>query len=93
MHNNVNKDFTIPLHRLITGTMEAQGGSAMLIRILNQLGACTSSSTLARYIQHKSSNRKNIMLQCFNTDGLSVVSVDNIDFVTTVGGLVGKYNR
>ena len=52
----INEDFTIPLHTLITDTIEAQGGSAMLIRILNQLGACTSSDTLARYIQHKSSN-------------------------------------
>ena len=58
----INEDITIPLYTLITGTIEAQGGSAMLIRILNQLRTCASSDTLACYIQHKSSNRKNIML-------------------------------
>ena len=79
----INEDFTIPLHTLITDTIEAQGGSAMLIRILNQLGTCASSNTLAHYIQHKSSNRKNIMLQCLNMDGFSVVSIDNINFVHT----------
>ena len=77
----INENYTIPLHLLITDTVVSQGGSAMLIKMLNQLGACTSSDTLARYIQHKSTHRNDIMLKCLNIDGFSVISVDNIDFL------------
>ena len=76
----INENYTIPLHLLITDTVVSQGGSAMLIKMLNPLGACISSDTHARYIQRKSTHRIDIMLKCLNIDGFSVVFVDNIDF-------------
>ena len=36
----------MPLHTLITDMVESQGGSALLIRILNRLGICSSSDVL-----------------------------------------------
>ncbi len=42
-----------PLHQLITNVVESQGGSALLIKILNRLGVCTSADTLSRFVQHK----------------------------------------
>lgn len=53
----INEKYTIPLHILLTDLVEGQGGSSMLIKILNQLGVCASADTLARYIQQKHSNR------------------------------------
>ena len=34
-----------PLHTLLTDTVESQGGSALLIRLLNRLGVCASLDT------------------------------------------------
>ncbi len=68
------------LHNLVTDTMEGQVGSALLIKILNRLGACSSADTLARYIQHKSTNRKNTMDLCLDQHSFTVISADNIDF-------------
>ena len=39
----------LPLHALITDVVEKYGGSAMLIRMLNRLGACSSADTLASH--------------------------------------------
>ena len=77
----INENYTIPIHILITDVIEGQWGSAMLIEILNRLGACASADTLARYIQHKYSNQKSTMDQWLNQDSFTVVSVDNIDFL------------
>ena len=72
------EDFSIPLHTLIT---DGQGGSAMLIKILNRLGIHASACTLSRYIQHKRSNRIDTINLCLNPDSFTVVSADNIDFM------------
>ena len=77
----INEDFTQPLHTLITDLVEGQGGSALLIRMLNRLGACASADTLARYIQQKCTNHTNTTSQCLNADSFFVISADNIDFV------------
>ena len=76
LHNDVlyQEKYTIPLHTL-------QGGSATLIKMLNQLGLCASADTLARYIQHKSINKETAMNCCLNSDSFTVVSADNIDFL------------
>lgn len=77
----INDQYTIPLHTLITDVIESQGGSTELVKILNQLGLCASSDTLARYIQHKSINLDDTMKHCLTPDSFTVVSADNIDFI------------
>ena len=37
---------SLPLHMLVADVIESQGGSALLIRILNRLGLCASADTL-----------------------------------------------
>ena len=49
---------SMPLHTLLTDTVESQGGSALLVQILNRLGVCASSDTLSRFIQYQVSNDK-----------------------------------
>ena len=51
-----------PLHTYITDQIEGQGGSALLIKLMNQLGACSFSNTLAYYIQTKQVIQKNVLL-------------------------------
>ncbi len=77
----INDDYTIPLHTLVTDIIDGQGGSAMLIKILNRLGACASADTLSRYIQHKNSNRTDAICDYLGTDSFTIVSADNIDFL------------
>ena len=59
----INEDYTIPLHTLVTDIIDGQGGSAILIKVLNRLGVCASADTLSRYIQHKNSNRTDAIHQ------------------------------
>jgi len=77
----MNEDYSMPLHTLIADVIDSQGGSAMLIKILNRLGVCASADTLSRYIQHKSSNSTDTISRCLNPDSFTVVSADNIDFL------------
>ena len=77
----INDKYTNPLHTYITDLIEGQGGSALLIKLMNQLGACSSSDTLARYIQNKVSHPKERVTQCLSQDSFTVVTVDNIDFL------------
>ena len=71
---------SFPLHTLITDIVESQGGSALLIKILNRLGVCVSSDTLSRFIEHK------VKTSDFKTNGLAedsftIISTDNLDFL------------
>ena len=77
----INNKYTIPLHTLVIDPIEGQGGSAILIKMLNQLGLCASADTPARYIQHKSINEEAAMNCCLTSDSFMVVSADNIDFL------------
>ena len=77
----INEDFTIPLHTLITDIVDGQGGSALLIRILNRLGVCSSLESLNRYMQDKRANRENCINHALSSDSFTVISLDNIDFV------------
>jgi DNA invertase Pin-like site-specific DNA recombinase len=36
----------MPLHTLLADLIEGQGGSTLLVKILNRLGVCTSADTL-----------------------------------------------
>ena len=76
----INDDYTIPLHTYITDLIEGQGGSATLVKILNQFGVCASSDTLAHYIQAKTSNPHTRIAQSLDMDSFTAVSADNIDF-------------
>ena len=41
---------SMPLHTLMTDVEESQGGSALLVQILNCLGVCVSADTLSRFV-------------------------------------------
>ena len=77
----INDDYTIPLHTYITDLIEGQGGSTALVKMLNQLGVCASSDTLARYIQGKVSDPLTRISQSLDMDSFTAVSADNIDFL------------
>ena len=70
---------SLPLHTLVTDMVDSQGGSALLIRILNRLGVCASFDTLKWFIQHKVSTAK--VAKSLNLTSFTVVSADNIDFL------------
>ena len=72
----------LPLHNLITDTVESLGGSALLIRILNRLGVCSSADTLARSIQYRVQEReqRGPEQEC-SPNSFTVISADNIDFL------------
>ena len=77
-----NDRCSLPLHCLITDMVDGLGGSALLVRMLNRLGVCSSADTLARAIQYRVTERQNkgIHNECSST-GFSVISIDNIDFL------------
>ena len=72
---------SIPLHTLVTDTIDRCGGSTELIRILNRLGVCASADTLARFIQHKveECQRRGPEHDCVESLP-TIISVDDIDF-------------
>ena len=67
-----------PLHQLLMNVVESQGGSAVLIKILNRLGVCASADTLSRFVQHKIHTGVLKAMKCKDT--FMALSVDNIDF-------------
>ena len=44
---------SLPLLTLVTDMIESQGGSSLLVKILNRLWVCASSDTLSRFIHYK----------------------------------------
>ena len=72
----------LPLHNLITDTVDSLGGSSLLIRILNRLGVCSSADTLARSIQYRVQEReqRGAEQEC-SPNSFTVISADNIDFL------------
>ena len=71
---------SMPMHTLITDLVESQGGSSVLVRVLNRLGVCSSADTLARFIQHRVTSYAH-RLEPLSTESFTVVSADNIDFM------------
>ena len=67
------------LHTLLTDIVEGQGGSALLIRLLNRLGVCASLDTLKRFIQYKVSSGKTA--KSLDPTVFTIVSADNVDFL------------
>ena len=76
----INDRCSLPIHTLITDLIEGQGGSALLIRILNRLGVCASVDTLACFIQDKVSS-ENSLSSFLHPESFTIVSADNIDFL------------
>ena len=69
------------MHTLITDVVESQGGSTLLVRMLNRIGVCASADTLSRFIQHKVSTCDEDGMKYLTPDTFTVVSADNIDFM------------
>ena len=67
------------LHTLLADIVEGQGGSALLIRLLNRLGVCVSLDTLKRFIQYKVSSGKTA--KSLDPTVFTIVSADNVDFL------------
>ena len=72
---------SMPMHTLITDVVESQGGSTLLVRMLNRIGVCASADTLSRFIQHKVSTCDEDGMKYLTPDTFTVVSADNIDFM------------
>ena len=71
----------MPLHTLLTDTIESQGGSILLIKILNRPGACASADTLSRFVQYTVSSLRKNKMRGLSSDSFTIVSADNIDFM------------
>ena len=72
---------SVPMHTLMTDLIESQGGSSVLIKILNRLGVCSSADTLSRFIQHKRTISEQHQFRHLSKDAFTVVSADNLDFL------------
>ncbi len=73
---------SMPFQLILADTVDCNGGSTELLKILNRLGVCTSSDTLLRHIQTtvQQSDMKGI-LQDLDPSILTVFSMDNIDII------------
>ena len=72
---------SLPLHTLVTDIVDSQGGSALLVKILNRLGVCSSIDTLYRFIQHKVDSLDIKQNQYMDPESFTIISADNIDFL------------
>ena len=71
----------MPLHTLMADIIESQGGTHLLIKILNRFGICASSDTLSRFIQYQVNALKHKNDNPLELEGFTIVSADNIDFL------------
>ena len=69
------------MHTLLTDVVESQGGSSVLVRVLNRLGICSSADTLSRFIQYKQATSEQHQFKHLSHDTFTVVSADNLDFM------------
>ena len=77
----INRQWSFPLHTLITDTIDTCGGSIRLKTILNRLGVCTSAETHARYVQYRVATRqKEGPLMGLDLHCPVIVSADNLDY-------------
>ena len=72
---------SMPLHTLMADIIESQGGTHLLIKILNRFGICASSDTLSRFIQYQVNALKHKNDNPLELEGFTIVSADNIDFL------------
>ena len=75
----INDRCSMPVYTPITDLIEGQGGSALLIRMLNRIGVCASVATLAHFIQHKKFWKLTIVFP--HPESFTTVSADNTEFL------------
>ena len=63
-----------PLHTLLADIVDSQGGTALLIKILNRFGVCSSIETLNRFIQYRVNQQSE--LEGLNPDGFMIISAE-----------------
>ena len=81
-----------PMHTLLTDVIDGQGGSALLIKVLNKMGVCSSSDTLSRFINHISNNSCLLSNKALITESFAIVSADNLDYLHSYAR-VCKHNQ
>ena len=72
---------SIPMHTPMTDLVESQGGSSVLVRVLNRLGVCSSADTLARFVQFKRTASDQHHFKHRSKDAFTLASADNLDFM------------
>ena len=79
---NTDDRCSLPMHTLLTDIVDSQGGSALLVKMLNRLGVCVSMDTLHRFIYQKT-NTPDPETETLDdpSESFTIVSADNIDFV------------
>ena len=81
-----------PMHTLTSDVIDRQGGSALLIRLLNRMKVCSSSDILARFINNISNKSCLLYNKALMTESFAVVSADNLDYLHSYAR-VCKHNR
>ena len=77
-----NGHCSTPLHLLLTDFIDACGGSANLILVLNRLGGAASLDSLNRHMCAVALQRKaKGLLRDINSRAFTIASTDNIDFL------------
>ena len=88
---------SISLHTLLTDTIESQlqGGSTLLVQMLNRLGVCASADTISRFIQFQMSNCNTSLMKYLQPDTFTLISADSINLVMQecFVGIVGMSSR
>ena len=69
---------SMPMHTLLADLIQCQGGSHLLIKIMNRIGVCSSFDALQRYMHYTISQPPGLN---DTDDTLQIVSVDNLDFL------------
>ena len=70
-----------PFHVILSDFVEANSGSALLITVLNKLGAVASKSSLNRHNEKFSETSGRRVVKIIKNDIFTVATVDNIDFL------------
>lgn len=77
----------------MTDLVECQGGSSVLVKVLNWRGVCLSADTLARFIQHKQSTSDQHQFKHILKDVFIVVTADNLDFMHSFARVFCGYQK